>query len=80
MSDSTNKAAEDTPPPGLPSHVRAIIAPWWGRKARSIAEALEAAGEGETVEFEGWRYAVEELVTAAERAVEIADLLSEGAA
>jgi hypothetical protein len=80
MSDSTNKAAEDTPPPGLPPHVRAIIAPWWERKARSIAEVLEAAGEGRTAEFEGRRYTVEELVAEAERAVEMADRLSEGAA
>jgi hypothetical protein len=67
-------------PQGLPAHVRAIIAPWWERKARSIAEALEAAGEGEAVEFEGRRYTMEELVAAAERAVEMADRLSEGAA
>ncbi|TDH58321.1 hypothetical protein E2C06_33205 [Dankookia rubra] len=80
MSDSTDKAAEDTPPQGLPACVRAIIAPWWERRARSIAAALEAAGEGEAVEFEGRRHTVEELVAAAERAVEMADRLSETSA
>jgi hypothetical protein len=69
-----------TPPPGLPPHVQAIIGRWWERKARSIAEALEGAREGEVVEFEGRRHTVEELVAAAERAVEMADRLSEGAA
>ena len=76
MSDSTNKAA-DNPCQGLPARVRAIITPWWERKARSIAEALEGAREGEVVEFEGRRHTVEELVAAAERAVEMADRLSE---
>jgi hypothetical protein len=80
MSDSTNKAAEDTPPPGLPSHVRAIIAPWWDRRAVALAAALEVAGEGDAIEFEGRRYAVGELVAAAESAVEMADRLSEGTA
>jgi hypothetical protein len=71
---------EDTPPAGLPPHVRRIIQPWWERRARSIAKALDAAGEGRTAEFEGRRYTVEELVAAAERAVEMADRFSERAA
>jgi len=79
MSDSTNKAAEDTPPLGLPARVRAIIAPWWERRAAALAAALDAAGEGKAVEFEGRRHTVEELVAAAERAVEMADRLSDGA-
>ena len=79
MNDSTNKAAEDAPPQGLPRHVRRIIHPWWERRAAAMAAALETAGEDETVEFEGRRHTVEELVVAAERAVEMADRLPKGA-
>lgn len=60
---------ENAPPAGLPLHVRAIIRPWWKRP-----------GEGDTVEFEGRRCTVEELVVAAERAVEMAERLSGDAA
>ena len=72
-----NTTAEDTPPPGLPLHVRRLIAPWWLARATRLAAMLEAADDaGEaTVELDGRNVTVEHLTEMAKHAIEMVEQL-----
>jgi hypothetical protein len=39
----TSDVQTDTPPPGLPPHVRRLLAPWWSARADLLATLLETA-------------------------------------